>query len=75
MKTMSTAGLRNRLEKECSKAGGQTAWARLHGVSVAYVNDVLRGRKREEVPDMIAHALGYERRVGYFLRKRNSHRK
>jgi hypothetical protein len=33
------------LRRSCAKAGSQRAWARAHGVSVAYVSDVLRGRR------------------------------
>lgn len=30
---------------KCTEAGGQSAFAKKHGVSVAYVSDVLNGRK------------------------------
>ena len=34
-----------RLRRECKAAGGQTAWATLHGLSAGYVSDVLNARK------------------------------
>lgn len=33
------------LRAACDNAGGQNAWARAHGVSNAYVSDVLLGRR------------------------------
>lgn len=45
------------------EAGSQSEWARTHGVSVQYVNDVLRGRRGPG--DSILNALGFERVVSY----------
>lgn len=42
---------------------GQAAWARSKGVSAAYVNDVLKGR-RDPGPKIL-DALGFERVVTY----------
>jgi len=42
---------------------GQAAWARTHGVSPAYVNDVLNGR-RDPGPKILA-AIGFEKVVTY----------
>jgi len=33
------------LRRECKKAGSQAAWAQAHGVTGAYVSDVLQGRR------------------------------
>ena len=55
--------LRGHLEEAVRKAGTQTAWARRHRISVAYVNDLLRERK--EFSDTIARKLGYRRVVMY----------
>lgn len=49
------------LRRECSDLGTQKAWAEKHGVSPAYVNDLLQGRR--EISDNVADMLGYERRV------------
>jgi len=44
------------LHLECERSGGQLAWAKEHGVSPQYVNDVISWRKRPG--KMIADALG-----------------
>jgi hypothetical protein len=67
---MTSDQLRQRLERECRKAGGQTAWAYEHGLSVAYVSDVLR--KQREPSSTIARALGYQRQM--IFRKKSSRR-
>lgn len=53
-------GVRLRLEQMTKiLPGGQAAWARRHGISAAYVNDVLRGRR---IPgDKITRAMGLEK--------------
>jgi len=51
------------LRRECDKAGGQQAWARAHGVSPAYVSDVLTGRREPGIG--ILAPLRLERVVGY----------
>lgn len=53
----------NALSQAVEKAGSQTAFARQHGISLAYVNDVLQGRR--EPGDKILRALGMERSVTY----------
>lgn len=55
--------VRDFLREECAKAGGQAAWAELHGVSAAYVNDVLHGRR--DPGDSICVPLGLRRQVTY----------
>ena len=52
-----------RLGRECEAPGGQAAWAKAHGVSAAYVNDVLR--ERREPGKSILDALGLEKVVTY----------
>lgn len=52
-----------RLRRECREAGGQSAWAKAHGVSPQYVCDVLNARR--EPGDMILAALGLRRVVRY----------
>jgi DNA-binding transcriptional regulator YdaS (Cro superfamily) len=47
----------------CSSAGGQQAWAQAHGLSLAYVNDVLHGRRQPG--KRICAALGFRRVVLY----------
>lgn len=51
------------IRKSCADAGGQTAWAKAHGVSVGYVNDVLNGRT--DPGPKILSALGYRRVITY----------
>lgn len=46
------------LRARCEAEGSQTVFAQLHGLSPAYVSDVLSGR-REPGESMLA-ALGYE---------------
>ena len=49
----------NELHKAIAKAGGtQTAFAKQHGISLAYVNDVLQGRRKPG--QKILDALGLE---------------
>ena len=43
--------------------GGQSAWAKIHGLSAAYVSDVLNGRR--EPGETICKALGIERVISY----------
>lgn len=42
---------------------GQAAWARAHGISPAYVNDVLHGR-RDPGPKIL-DAIGFEKMITY----------
>jgi len=49
------------LRVRCQERGTQKAWAKDHGISAAYVNDVLQGRR--EISDNFAAMLGFERRV------------
>ena len=51
--------VRDRLRKACEAAGGQSQWAKSEGVSVQYVNDVLRGRRDAGIS--IAEGLGLAR--------------
>lgn len=51
------------LRDAVKKAGTQTAFAKQHQISIAYVNDVLQGRR--EPGDKILVALGLEKAVTY----------
>jgi hypothetical protein len=51
------------LRRECRKSGSQSAWAKAHGVSGAYVSDVLQ--KRREPGEGILRPLGLEKAVTY----------
>jgi len=42
---LSNVDVRVLLKAECDKAGSQRAWAKAHGVSAAYVSDVLSDRR------------------------------
>ena len=54
-------GVRARLKAAIEKAGSQRAWAREHGLSAPFVNDVLRGNRQPS--DRICEALGLVRVV------------
>lgn len=53
--------VREMLKRECSAAGGQSAWADLHNVSPQFVCDVLKGKRN--VTKTIAAALELQRVV------------
>ncbi len=55
--------VRDFLRDECVKAGGQAKWAKANGLSAAYVNDVLHGRR--DPGDSICAPLGLRRQVTY----------
>ncbi|MBS7789257.1 helix-turn-helix transcriptional regulator [Roseococcus sp. SDR] len=52
-----------RLRAACEAAGGQGAWAERHGMSAAYVSEVLNA-KREPGPAVL-NALGLKRVVKF----------
>ena len=52
-----------RLGKLCQHMGGQSNWAKANGVSTAYVNDILQGRR--EPGKKVLDVLGFEKRVYY----------
>lgn len=54
------------LKSECHKAGGQRAWSKANGVSVAYVSDVLSGKALAGAK--ILSALGVEKVVTHKFR-------
>lgn len=56
------------LVQACAKAGGQAPWAKQAGVSQAYINDVVNGR-RLPGPSVL-NALGLERVVTYRRKER-----
>jgi DNA-binding transcriptional regulator YdaS (Cro superfamily) len=49
------------LRRSCLAAGSQNKWAKAHGVSQAYVSQVLTGRRHPS--PLILSALGLERRI------------
>ena len=60
---LSEQDIADRLRAAIRTAGSQRAFARQHGISTQYVNDVLRGRR--ELGQKILDALGVERIVTY----------
>lgn len=67
-----SAGLRteevlDRLRAACREAGSQTAWAEANGISVAYVSDVVRGRR--DPGDSVLRGLGLQREVRHVARE------
>ena len=55
------------LIRACEQAGSQAAWAKAHGVSAAYVSDVVNYRKSPG--SKIVEAMGFERVTVYRRRK------
>jgi len=53
--------LRYILTRKCVDAGGQSAWAKAHGVTAACVSDIINGRR--DPSEHIANALGYFRKI------------
>lgn len=51
------------IRRECDKAGSQSAWAAAHGITGAYLTDILRGRRAPAAK--LLKAMGYERIVSY----------
>lgn len=68
---MTASDVRGILQKACDKAGGIRAWARQHGLSAAYVSDVLLDR-REPGPS-ICQVFGLEAVRETTYRKANGH--
>lgn len=64
---MNKADVIDHLRTAIATAGSQQAFAQQHGMSVQYVNDVLRG-KRDPGPKIL-EALNYERVTLYRMRK------
>ena len=56
---MTADDVRKILQRSCDRVGSQTAWAVSAGVSLAYVCDVLAGRR--EPGESILKPLGLER--------------
>jgi hypothetical protein len=55
---MTADDVRNLLSRACDQAGGIRSWAREHGLSAAYVSDVLA--KRREPGPSICEAFGLQ---------------
>jgi DNA-binding transcriptional regulator YdaS (Cro superfamily) len=53
----------NRLRTAITAAGGQRQFAQTHGITPAYVNDVVHGRRA--LADRILAAIGVERTITY----------
>ena len=60
---MTEQEVKDRLLSAIKSAGGQRQFAKAHGFSVAYVNDVVRGKR--DLADRILVAIGIERKVIY----------
>ena len=61
--TMNAETVRERLQRICAENGGQAHWARQHGISPAYVSDVINGRR--EPGKIILAALSLEKIIDY----------
>lgn len=55
------------LHDEIAALGSQTAWAKKHGLSLPYVNDLVHGRR--PISAEVAQLLGHERLVVYVRTK------
>lgn len=60
---LSLADVYARLRQHCNRAGGQKAFAEMHGISPQWVSDVLNARK-EPGPSILS-ALGLVKVVTY----------
>jgi len=60
---LTASDLRAELSHQCEKAGGQSAWARLRGVSASQVSEALSGRR--DLSESMINALGYMRVTRY----------
>lgn len=60
----------DRLREAIQSAGSQRAFAKQHGISTQYINDVLRGRR--EIGQKILEVLGVEKIITYRLREEKS---
>jgi DNA-binding transcriptional regulator YdaS (Cro superfamily) len=56
---MTEADVLRDLSQKCELAGGQAAWAQVHGVSRSQLCEVIAGRR--SMPESIANAAGYVR--------------
>jgi hypothetical protein len=56
---MTEADVIRDLSQKCELAGGQAAWASVHGVSRSQLCEVIAGRR--SMPESIANAAGYVR--------------
>ena len=62
MGLLTAAEMVERIKSQCaSHPGGQKGWAKDHGVSPQYVNDILH--ERREVSQNMARKLGFERHI------------
>jgi hypothetical protein len=61
--TVTAEEVRMLLRDACDSAGGQAAWCKIHGISTAFVNDVLQDRR--EPSGLVLFALGLEKTVNY----------
>lgn len=62
--------VRDRLRTAINEAGGQRAFAEQHGLTPAYVNDVVHGRRA--LADRILAAIGVSRAVTYQIVQQES---
>lgn len=46
------------ISQECEQAGGQSAWARRHGVSISQLSEVINSRRAPNAKMLLA--LGYQ---------------
>lgn len=61
MSKLTIEQVRERLRAACDEAGSMRAWADGHGMSAAFVSDVLKGLRRPG--DRMLAALGIERTI------------
>lgn len=62
---MTENDVRKMLKQACEKAGSQRAFARQHGLSAAYITDVLLARRAPA--KAICKALGLQMTVRYLI--------
>lgn len=67
---LSDAQLRAELSRQCDMAGGQSEWARRHGVARTQVSEAISGRR--DIPLGILNAMGLVRVVRYVPARRGA---
>lgn len=65
---MTENDVRKMLKRACNEAGSQRAFARKHGLSAAYISDVLLGHRAPA--GTICRALGLQMTVRYITERK-----
>lgn len=69
-KGLSESEMREELRRQCDAVGSIAAWARGHGLSSQFLNDVLH--ERRGVTEALADAMGYEKAPATYFKKKGT---